>query len=129
MTKSSKSPTPTNLFVQSPKTKTVIFGVPDCGKVCSEQHLPSYLKEYDNLRKVGVSKIFCIVVGDAEAAQAWAKKQKIDSSKVTVAADTQGGLTRLLGMEVGEINAPGARSHRYAGVIQDGVLLKIVSDN
>jgi peroxiredoxin len=113
---------------QSTKTKTVIFGVPDCGKVCSEQHLPGYLKEFDNLRQQGVSKIFCVVVGDPAAAQEWAKKQTVDSSKVTVAADAQGGLTRLLGVEMGALDAPGARSQRYAAVITDGVLLKIKVD-
>jgi peroxiredoxin len=65
--------------------KAVLFGVPDCGKVCSEQHLPSYLQQWDELRRLGVTKILCVAVGDPAAADSWASKMKVDDgSKIQV---------------------------------------------
>lgn len=42
-------------------------------------------------------------------------------------ADTNGAFTRFLGVELAAPDAPGARSQRYAAVVDDGVLLKVVS--
>jgi peroxiredoxin len=63
-----------------------VFGVPDCGKVCSEQHVPGYLQRWEELRQAGVSKILCVAVGDAAAADSWAASLNLDASKVQVGA-------------------------------------------
>lgn len=109
--------------------KTVVFGVPDCGKVCSEKHVPGYLAAWDELQRQGVTRLLCVAVGDPAAADAWAASLGdgvADGSKVQVAADTNGAFTRFLGMEQGGVDAAGARSLRYAAVIDDGILLKVV---
>jgi peroxiredoxin len=62
--------------------KTLVFGVPDCGKVCSEQHVPEYLAQADKLRQLGITQILCVAVGDPSAAQQWAETVKVDPSKV-----------------------------------------------
>lgn len=59
-----------------------MFGVPDCGKVCSETHLPGYLAELDALRRLGVSKVLCVAVGEPAAAQRWAEQLRVDPSQV-----------------------------------------------
>jgi peroxiredoxin len=107
--------------------KTVLFGVPDCGKICSEQHLPGYLKAYDDLRKEGISQIICVAVSDPAAADAWGKKIGADGSKVLMAADPIQATTRILGMELAEPSAPGPKSLRYAAILDNGVILKMVS--
>lgn len=43
-----------------------------------------------------------------------------------VVSDPNGAFTRFLGMEQGTPDAAGARSLRYAAVVDDGVLLKVV---
>ena len=83
------------MFLCSPQGhKAVVFGVPDCGKVCSEQHVPSYLHRLDELRRLGINKILCVAVGDAAAADSWAHKLSLDDgSKVQVrGAGAQEGL-------------------------------------
>lgn len=105
--------------------KAVVVGLPDCGAVCGEKHIPSYLKQYDALRKEGVSKIFCVAVGDAAAADDWASKTKIDPSRITMTADTTGAFARQLGVEVGSVDAPGPRTLRYSAYVDDGTLLKL----
>jgi peroxiredoxin len=62
--------------------KAVVFGVPDAGKVCSEKHVPGYLKEVDKLRQLGITKVVCLTVNEAAAAKEWASKLKLDASKV-----------------------------------------------
>jgi len=106
----------------------VIFGVPDCGKVCTEQHVPGYLKEWESLRRLGVSQILCITVtNNPAAAEAWAKQIGADGSTIAVAADTNSGLTRMLGVELGEpTSTTGPKSLRYAALIDNGILLKMV---
>ena len=107
--------------------RTILFGVPDCGKVCSEQHVPSYAAAAGALRAAGVTQVLCVAVGDPASASSWAKGLGLDPAAVTVAADTRGALTRFMGMELGAPDAPGPRSQRYAALIDDGLLLKIVS--
>lgn len=108
--------------------KAIVFGVPDCGKVCSEQHVPGFLQRCDDLRSAGVSRVLCVAVSDAAAADAWADKLSLgDGSKIQVVTDPNAAFTRFLGMELAPPGAPGPRSQRYAAVVDDGVLLKVVS--
>lgn len=107
--------------------KTIIFGVPDMGKVCSEQHVPGYVKQWEELRKHGIDQIFCIVVANPAEAMAWGKTVGADGSKgVTIAADPIQAATRIMGMELGDPTAPGPRSLRYAAILDNGVILKVV---
>lgn len=106
----------------------MLFGVPDCGKVCSEQHVPGYLKEWDELRAQGINQILCVAVGDAAAAQAWAKGVGIDGDRIALAVDPNQAATRLMGMELGSPDAPGPRSLRYAAILDNGVILKVKVD-
>ncbi len=46
--------------------------------------------------------------------------------QVRLLADRNGGLVRLLGLEIGEPGEQGIKCQRYAAVIEDGVLLKLV---
>ena len=46
--------------------------------------------------------------------------------QVQVVADSSGAWTRYLGLELGAPGAPGPRSLRYAAIVDDGVLLKLV---
>ncbi|KAL4425536.1 hypothetical protein ABPG75_009552 [Micractinium tetrahymenae] len=111
--------------------KAVVFGVPDCGKVCSESHVPSYLAAWDELRQHGVTRLLCVAVGDPAAAHGWARSLGAgvaDGSKVQVVADANGAFTRFMGMEQGAVDAAGARSLRYAAVVDDGILLKVCVD-
>lgn len=88
--------------------KTMVFGVPDCGRVCSEQHLPGYLAEADRFRQLGITQILCVVVGEPGAAAEWAAGLKVDPSKVR-------GLTSLHNMNdwvTGRAGGPWLRSLR-----------------
>lgn len=108
--------------------RAVIFGLPNCGQVCAEKHIPGFIKQFNKLKEEGVSKIFCIAVGNSTAASEFAKKIDLDTSKISLLSDPTGAFTRQLGVELGPIDAPGPRSLRYAAFIEDGILLKMRVD-
>ena len=67
-------------------------------------------------------------MSDPAEADAWGKKVGIDGSNIVrMAADPIQAATRMLGMELGEPKAAGPRSLRYAAILDDGVILKMVS--
>lgn len=103
---------------------TVLFGVPDRGDVCTKTHVPGYLKELEGMRRQGVTQIICVSRGDAAEVDMWAKENGIGGD-ITVAADPNGGFTRILGMEV-DSNGSGPASLRYSVALEDGVILKVL---
>lgn len=47
--------------------------------------------------------------------------------QVKLAADPTGGFIRLLGLELGITEGQGPKCQRFAGIMEDGILLKVVS--
>ena len=76
---------------------SVIFGVPDMGSVCSEKHTPSFKQHADQLRELGVEKIYCITVCQPEKAFAWAGDMGLADSKVRISISWQLCNNRILG--------------------------------
>ena len=45
------------------KQKAILIGVPGAfTKVCSAQHLPGYVNNFEEIKKKGITKILCISV-------------------------------------------------------------------
>jgi glutaredoxin/glutathione-dependent peroxiredoxin len=103
--------------------KVVVFAVPGAfTPTCSAKHLPGFVQNADAIRRKGVDQIVCLAVNDAFVMGAWAKDQKV-GDKVVMAADGNGEFTRALGLELDASRfGMGARSQRFAMVVQDGVL-------
>eukprot|EP00193_Tetraselmis_chui_P021812 CAMPEP_0177795516 /NCGR_PEP_ID=MMETSP0491_2-20121128/26276_1 /TAXON_ID=63592 /ORGANISM="Tetraselmis chuii, Strain PLY429" /LENGTH=254 /DNA_ID=CAMNT_0019318355 /DNA_START=196 /DNA_END=956 /DNA_ORIENTATION=- len=101
----------------------VVFGIPNGGKVCVTEHIPGYEKLCDELKKCGIDGVLCVMVG--QPAEVKAVADKVAVKKISFAADTNGGFTRLLGLDLAEPTAAGARSQRYAGVVENGILTKL----
>jgi peroxiredoxin len=104
-----------------------MFGVPDMGKVCTEKHLPDFLKNAEKLRKCGVEKIACAAVAPSAQLEEWAKKAGI-SGQISLIADEDGAMTRMLGLDLpatGKTDAGGPRSQRYVALVDSGILLKL----
>ncbi|PCI38310.1 MAG: peroxiredoxin [Rhodospirillaceae bacterium] len=104
--------------------KTVIlFGLPGAfTPTCSEQHLPGYIAQHDQLLDKGIDEIICFSVNDAFVMGAWGKAQKMDH-KVRMIGDGSGLLTQKMGLELDRIDGGmGMRCVRFAMVIKDGVV-------
>jgi len=102
--------------------RVVLFSLPGAfTPTCSTYQLPGYEKGAADFRSNGIDEIYCMSVNDSFVMNAWAKGQKLENVKVI--PDGSAIFTRQIGMLVDKDNLGfGARSWRYAAVINDGVI-------
>lgn len=106
--------------------KVVLIGVPGAfTPLCSGNHLPGYIKNFDAIKDKGVDTIACTAVNDVHVMNAWAKATGADG-KILMLADGNGEFARALGLEL-DLTAAGMgqRSRRYSMVVDDGVVVKL----
>ncbi|KAF9402246.1 Peroxiredoxin-5, mitochondrial, partial [Podila epigama] len=89
--------------------KAILIGVPGAftpGKcsahvilhIIGGNHVPGYLKHYDDLKNKGVDLIGCVSVNDAFVMDAWGKDLKV-GDKIAMLADPQGKFVKELGLD------------------------------
>ncbi|MCK8484149.1 peroxiredoxin [Aliiroseovarius sp. S2029] len=102
--------------------RVVLFSLPGAfTPTCSTYQLPGFEKGADEFRAQGIDEIYCMSVNDSFVMNAWARNQELENVKVI--PDGSGEFTRGMGMLVNKDNLGfGARSWRYAAVINDGVV-------
>ncbi len=103
--------------------KIVLFAVPGAfTPTCSAKHLPGFIERYDDLKARGVDEIWCLSVNDHFVMAEWGR-QKGAFGKVRMLADGSAEYVKTLGLErdLGP-NGMGIRAHRFAMVIEDGVV-------
>ena len=103
--------------------KTILIGVTGAfTKVCSDQHLPGYVKNFEVAKQKGVTKIICISVNDPNVMKAWGESQKTDN-KIFMAADPYCNFTKSIGAEIDRTDKGlGMRSARYTMLIQNNIV-------
>jgi len=109
--------------------KVVFFAVPGAfTPTCSKQHLPSYVKNFDQIKSQGVDTIACMSVNDVFVMDAWGKDQGV-GEKVQMLADGNGEYAKKLGLELdGSKFGLGSRSKRFSMIVNDGVVEKLNVD-
>ena len=103
--------------------KVVIFGLPGAfTPTCSAKHVPSYVANYEALKRKGVDDIICMAVNDAFVMGAWARDQHTEG-KVRMMGDGSAAYTKALGIEL-DLNARGmgTRCHRFSMLVDNGVV-------
>ena len=110
--------------------KVIIFGVPgDFTKVCSAKHLPGYVKNFEEAKKKGVTKIICLSVNDPNVMQAWGDAHSA-RGKILMLGDPFCKFTKSIGAEIDRNEKGlGMRSSRYTMLIEDGVVTRIKSES
>eukprot|EP00160_Parvularia_atlantis_P002506 Unigene1207_Nuclearia_a/m.3853 Unigene1207_Nuclearia_a/g.3853 ORF Unigene1207_Nuclearia_a/g.3853 Unigene1207_Nuclearia_a/m.3853 type:complete len:165 (-) Unigene1207_Nuclearia_a:54-548(-) len=101
----------------------VFFAVPGAfTPTCHKQHLPGYVRDYEQIKAHGVSVIGCISVNDPWVMDAW-NEAGGGVGKITMLCDPTAAFTRALGEDV-LLQSPmlGTRSRRYAVIVDDGVI-------
>ena len=109
--------------------KVVLFSVPGAfTPTCSNQHLPSYLKNHDKIKAQGVDTIACMAVNDAFVMAAWGQERGV-GDKITMLADGNGEYTKALGLEMdGSKFGLGTRGKRFSVIVEDGVVKQLNVD-
>lgn len=103
--------------------KIVIFAVPGAyTPLCSAQHLPGYVANYEGFKAKGVDEIWCLAVNDGFVMASWGRDQNA-SGKVRMLADGSAEYVTKLGLEQDLIaKGLGIRSQRFAAIVDDGVV-------
>ncbi len=102
--------------------RVILFSLPGAfTPTCSTYQLPGFEKMAGDFGKLGIDEIYCMSVNDSFVMNKWAESQNLDNVKVI--PDGSGEFTRKIGMLVAKDNLGfGARSWRYAAIINDGVI-------
>ena len=110
--------------------KVIMFGVPGAfTKVCSARHLPSYVKNYDEAKKKGISKIICLSVNDPNVMKSWGETHNV-GNKILMLGDPYCTFTKSIGAEIDRTERGlGMRSSRYTMLIENGVATKIKAES
>jgi len=106
--------------------KVVLFAVPGAfTPTCSNNHLPSFLKNADAIKAKGVDAIAVTGVNDVFVMEAW-KKSTGAAGKIEFLADGNGDFAKAIDLTMdGSGGGMGTRSKRYAMLIEDGVVKKL----
>lgn len=110
--------------------KVLLFAVPGAfTPACSNQHLPGYIQNAEQIKAKGVDTIACISVNDVFVMDAWGKSQNAED-KVLMLADGDGEFAKAAGLEL-DLNGKGLgmRSRRYAMVVEDGVVKELALED
>jgi len=109
--------------------KVALFSVPGAfTPTCSNEHLPSYLKNYDAIKAKGFDTIACMAVNDAFVMDAWGKDRGV-GEKIVMLADGSGDYTAKLGLELDASGfGLGTRGKRFSLIVNDGVAEQVNVD-
>jgi len=102
--------------------KVVLFAVPGAfTPTCSAAHLPGFVVHVDDIKAKGVDTVACMSVNDVFVMHAWG--QSANAEHIQMLADGNGTFTEALGLVLdGSGFGMGARSQRFAMVVDDGVV-------
>jgi peroxiredoxin len=103
--------------------RVALFAVPGAfTPTCSAKHLPGFKDNVDAFKAKGVDAIACTSVNDVFVMGAWGKDQGV-SDEMQMLADGNGDFAKDIGLELDATGfGMGARSQRYAMVVNDGVV-------
>jgi peroxiredoxin len=107
--------------------RTLLFGIPGAfTPICQGNHVPGYLQYYDELVSRGIDQIACISVNDCFVMKAFGEAQNADG-KIAMLADDSARFTSEIGLDTDASSfGLGKRSERYAMVVVDGVVEKLL---
>jgi peroxiredoxin len=120
------SPVQVNTTEAARGKRIAIFGLPGAyTPTCSAQHVPSYLENYDALRKRGVDEIWCVSVNDGYVMAAWGRDEKA-LGKIRFLGDGSGEFAKKLGLDR-DLGASGMglRMQRFSLLVEDGVVKRV----
>lgn len=103
--------------------KVALFAVPGAYTgVCSKQHLPGYVQNYDKLKSQGFDAVACTSTNDIFVLTNWAKDGNA-TGKITMLADGSAEFAKKVGLDIDmSARGMGIRSKRYSMVVEDGVV-------
>lgn len=109
----------------------VLFAVPGAfTPTCHRNHMPGFVEKAEEIRAKGVDEIACVAVNDVFVMEAWGKASGA-APAIQLLADGGAAFTKAVGMDLDLTERGlGIRSKRYAMIVEDGTVKKLmVEDN
>ena len=108
--------------------KIILVSVPGAfTPTCSNEHLPGYVKLYDEFKKKGIDDIFFVATNDPFVMEAWINSSS--ESKIKYLADSNLELLDVTGLEIDlTVAGLGKRLSRFAIFVDDGLIKKIFDE-
>ena len=105
--------------------KVVLFELPGAfTPTCSDKHLHSYIKNYEQILEKGVTVVACMAVNDPHVMRAWGEANSI-VGKIDMLADTDCSISEALGLEMDFGKVMGQRSRRFSMVVENNIISKL----
>jgi peroxiredoxin len=103
--------------------RVIVFGLPGAfTPICSETHVPSFIKHVAEYYQKGIDQVFCVSVNDPFVMDAWRKSLGV-SEEISFLADGSGTWVKSLGLTFdASAFGLGERAQRFALFIEDGIL-------
>ncbi len=108
--------------------KIILVSVPGAfTPTCSNEHLPGYIKLYDEFTKKGIDDIYFVAANDPFVMEAWINSTS--ERKVKYLADSKFELLDATGLEIDlTVAGLGKRLSRFAIFIDNGLIKKIFDE-
>lgn len=119
-------PTKKNIVEFLKNKKVILFGLPGAyTSVCSVQHLPGFIKNYEKYKAKGIDLIICLSVNDPFVIDAWGKTYNVEN-KIIMMGDPFLNFTRCIGAEIDKTaRGLGYRSNRYTMFLDNLKVIKL----
>lgn len=102
--------------------RVALFGLPGAFTgTCTNQHLPSFMRNVAAFRDKGVDRVVCVTVNDPFVCKAWSDATGAAEAGVEILSDATGALTRAMGLDF-DYPAAGllGRCKRFSALLRDG---------
>ena len=108
--------------------KIILVSVPGAfTPTCSNEHLPGYVRLYDEFKKKGIDDIYFVAANDPFVMEAWINSTS--ERKVKYLADSKFELLDATGLEIDlTVAGLGKRLSRFAIFIDNGLIKKIFDE-
>ncbi len=106
--------------------RIVIFALPGAfTPTCSAQHVPGFLKHFDEIKAKGIDEIWCVATNDGFVMAAWGQAEK-GIGKIRFLGDGSAEFTKKVGLELDlTARGMGVRSQRYSMLVENGVVKQL----
>ena len=108
--------------------KIILVSVPGAfTPTCSNEHLPGYMKLFDEFKKKGIDDIYFVATNDPFVMDAWVNSYS--ESKIKYLADSNFELLNATGLEIDlTVAALGKRLSRFAIFVDNGLIKNIFDE-
>ena len=106
--------------------RVVLFAIPGAfTPTCSAEHVPGFLKHFDEIKAKKVDEIWCLATNDGFVMAAFGQAEKA-IGKIRFLGDGSAELVKKVGLELDlTTRGMGVRSQRFSMLLEDGIVKQL----